>query len=189
MNLTSFFNNRGHRRVPNYEFQLLFCVAVFTLATKIILTAKSMRRSSRSTSLFSFVTRHSLIVIRLLLHRQLKLPILQKELSEHGNSNPSTLEPLPRYQPVAICSSTLFGNPPLVGILRQNSELTETACVANIFWSRSRVQGSKVKGTEPVSDYQSCNPIDLYMKNFRTKSEIRSRLAGPKSEILYHACL
>ncbi len=43
-----------------------------------------MRRSSRLNSLFSFVTRHSLIVIRLLLHRQLKLPILQKELSGHG---------------------------------------------------------------------------------------------------------
>lgn len=28
---TSFFNNRGRRRVPNYEFLLLFCLAVFTL--------------------------------------------------------------------------------------------------------------------------------------------------------------
>ena len=84
--LTSFFNNRGHHRVPNYECLLLFYFAVFTLATKIILTAKLMRRFSRSTSLFSFVTRHSLIVIRLLLHRQLKLPILQKELSGHGIS-------------------------------------------------------------------------------------------------------
>jgi len=33
---------------------------------------------------FSFVNRHSLIVIRLLLHKQLKLPVLQKELSGHG---------------------------------------------------------------------------------------------------------
>ena len=52
-----------------------------------ILTAKSMRRSSRLNSLFSFVTRHSLIVIRLLLRRQLKLPVLQKELSGHGTSS------------------------------------------------------------------------------------------------------
>ena len=37
-------------------------------------------------SLFSFVTRHSLIVIRLLLNRQLKLPILKGKLSKHGNS-------------------------------------------------------------------------------------------------------
>ncbi len=58
-----------------------------TAESRITNSYESMRRSSRLNSLFSFVTRHSLIVIRLLLHRQFKLPILQKELSGHGNSD------------------------------------------------------------------------------------------------------
>jgi len=51
-----------------------------------------MRRSSRFNSLFSFVIRHSLVIIRLLLHRQLNLPILQKKLSGQGaNERSETL--------------------------------------------------------------------------------------------------
>jgi len=48
-----------------------------------------MRRSSRFNSLFSFVIRHSLVIIRLLLHRQLNLPILQKKLSGQGANEQS----------------------------------------------------------------------------------------------------
>jgi len=43
-----------------------------------------MRRFSRFNSLLSFVLRHSLFVVRLLSPRQLKLPILWKELLGHS---------------------------------------------------------------------------------------------------------
>ena len=58
--LTSFFNNRiSNSRVPNYEF--------YNSDGKINETILKVKL------LFSFVTRHSLIVIRLLLHRQLRI--------------------------------------------------------------------------------------------------------------------